>query len=170
MKHKFIAFMDSLILYDYILFGSIFLLFFILILLALLLRAKPRISLFLVISSFLFLFIAPFVGYIQMHNYIFKKELSVVKQKKLQFTKAVIVWGQLKNSSQRDFQSCKITAIFHKASKNKYKNYIYSFKLIQQMSIIKKDITQGSKIDFKIIVDPFTYTKAYNIKLKADCR
>ncbi len=170
MKHKFIAFMDSLILYDYILFGFIFLLFFLFIVVALLLRAKPRFSLFLVIFSFLFLFIAPFVGYIQMHKYLFKNEITLVKQKKLQFTQAAIIWGKLKNISQRDFQSCKITAIFYKVSKNKYKNYIYSFKQIQKMSIIKEDIAQGSEIDFKIIVEPFTYAKAYNVKLKADCK
>ena len=162
--------MDSLISYDYILFGSIFLLFLLFIILALILRSKPRFSLFLIVFSFLLLFIAPFVGYVEMRKYLFRNEVTLIKQKKLQFTKAAVVWGKLKNISQRDFQSCKITAIVHKASKNKYKNYVYSFKSIQKMSIIKEGIAQGSEIEFKIIVEPFTYTKAYNITLKADCR
>jgi len=69
MKHKFIAFMDSLILYDYILFGSIFLIFILLVILALVLRKKVGLSVFL------------FVGYVQMHNMIFKKELTLVSKK-----------------------------------------------------------------------------------------
>ena len=162
--------MDSLITYDYILFGSIFFLFLLFIIIALVLRHKPRVALFLVLFSFVFLLVAPFVGYTQMHNYLFKNELTLLKQKKLQFTKAAVVWGTLTNLSKRDFKSCTITAVLTKASKNKYKNYIYSFKPIKKMSIVKEDIAQGEQISFKIIVEPFSYTKPYNTTLKADCR
>jgi len=169
MKHKFIAFMDSLILYDYILFGSIFLIFILLVILALVLRKKVGLSVFLIIFAFIFLFVAPFVGYVQMHNMIFKKELTLVSKKKLQFTKAAVVFGKLKNTSNRDFESCLITAIATKKTKNKYKNYIFRLKPIMKMSIVKEDIVKGNEIEFKIIIDPFTYTKDFDIILEADC-
>jgi len=170
MKHKILAFMDSLIKYDYILFGSIFLIFFIFIILALVLRKKAGLSIFLVIFSFIFLMVAPIVGYAKMHTYLFKNELTLTSEKKLQYTKAIVVFGKLKNTSQRDFSVCKVTAIVNKSSKNEYKNYIYTFKPIMKMSIIEEDIVMGNEIDFKIIVEPFTYKYDYNITLEADCR
>jgi len=170
MKEKVIAFMSSLISYDYMLFGSIFLIFFVLIILALLARKKVGFSVFLVIFAFLFLIITPFIGYTQMHNYLFKNEIKLTSEKKLQFTKAVVVLGSLKNTSKVDFKSCLITAIVTKASSNKYKEYIYLFKPIQKMSIMQEDIVIGDEINFKILVEPFTYKKKYHITLKANCR
>ena len=170
MKHKLLAFSDSLIKDDYIFFGAIVFIFFLLILTALLLRKKVGLSIFLVIFSFVFLIVSPFVGYPTLHNYLYKNELTLVSQNKLQFTKAVVVLGTLKNTSKRNFQACKITAIVNKHTSNKYKNYIYTFKPIMKMSIIEEDIVIDNEIDFKIIVEPFTYSKDYNITLEADCR
>ena len=170
MRQTLLGFSDSLIKYDYILFGSIVFLFFLLIIIALLFREKIRLSISIVTFAFIFLIVSPFVGYTQMHNYLFKNELTLTSQNKLQFTKAVVVFGKLKNLSKIDFQRCKITAIINKNTSNKYKNYIYTFKPIMKMSIIEEDIAIGNEIDFKIIVEPFTYEKDYNVVLKADCR
>jgi len=170
MKYKLANFIDSLIKYDYILFGSILLIFFILVVLALVLRKKATLSIFLVVFSFMFLLVSPIVGYAKLHSYLFKNILTLTSEKKLQFTKAVVVFGTLKNISQRDFKACQITAIVTRASKNKYKNYIYGFKPVMKMSIIEEDIVIENEIDFKIIVEPFTFKKDYNITLEADCR
>lgn len=170
MKHKLAAFIDSLIKYDYILFGTILFIFFTLVVLALVLRKKAGLSIFLVIFSFIFLLVSPIVGYAKLHSYLFKNTLTLTSQKKLQFTKAAVVFGTLQNDSKRNFTACQITAIATKASKNKFKNYIYQFKPFMKMSIIEEDIAKSEKIDFKIIIDPFTYKKDYNITLKADCR
>ena len=170
MKHKLLAFSNSLIKDDYILFGAIVFIFFLLILSALLFRKKEGLSIFLVLFSFFFLVLSPFISYPILHNYLYENELTLVSQKKLQFTKAVVVLGKLKNISKRDFQSCQITANVNKHTSNKYKNYIYTFKPIMKMSIIEEDIVIDNEIDFKIIVEPFTYSKDYNITLGADCR
>ena len=127
-------------------------------------------AIFIVIFAFVFLLVAPFIGYSQMHKYLFKNELTLTSQKKLQYTKAVVVFGKLKNVSKLDFDACLITAVVNKSTSNKYKNYIYKFKPIMKMSIIEEDIVIGNEIDFKIIVEPFTYSKDYNISLEADCR
>lgn len=170
MKSKFNELFSDLITYDYILFGAIFLIFILLVIFSLLLRQKKALSLFLAIFSFLFLLITPFFGYSMMHNEIFKKQITLQSHQKLEFTKAVVIYGKLKNISNRDFQTCLVTATLHKANSNKLKNFIYQFKPLQKMSIMEEDIIIEDEIDFKIIVSPFTYTNEYSVKLEASCR
>ena len=170
MKEKITAFIDSLILYDYILFGGSFFLFLLFLILALILRRKTNIASFFALLAFLVLFILPTYGYIELHNYLFKHSTKIISQKRLQFCDAIVVRGSLTNESQRDFKECKITANVHKASKNKYKNMVYQFKTIKKMSILKEDIRKGETTTFKILVEPFTYKKDYNISIGAKCR
>lgn len=170
MKAKINAFLDSLITYDYVLFGSTFALFILLIILGLVLRKKIGLAVFLITLAFLILILAPSVGYIQMHKYLFKNSVELTKQKKLEFTEAIVVKGTLFNESKRNFTSCKITANVHKVSKNKYKNYLWQFKTIKKMSIIEEDIPKGETRHFKIIVEPFRYSRDYNITLGGKCK
>ncbi|MGB3960695.1 MAG: DUF2393 family protein, partial [Sulfurimonas sp.] len=104
-----------------------------------------------------------------MHAFLFKNSLILQSQQKLSFTEAVVVKGTLRNDSKFDFSSCEITASAYKVSSNKYKNYIYPFKPFQNMSILEEQIPMGTKRDFKIIIEPFTYLGDYNISLGADC-
>ncbi|MEA2091021.1 MAG: DUF2393 domain-containing protein [Campylobacterota bacterium] len=170
MKSKITAFLDGLITYDYILFGSIFGLFILLIILGILLRRKIVLAIFLILLSFMILFIGPIIGYIKMHEFLFKNSVELISQKKLSFTKAVVVKGKITNESKYSFKECKITARAHKVSKKKLKNYLYSFKSFKKMSILEHDIVVGETREFKIIVEPFTYSKDYNISLGAKCK
>lgn len=170
MKSKITAFLNDLIIYDYVLFGSAFVLFLLLVILALVLRKKIALAVFLIILAFSILILAPTLGYVQMHKYLFKNTTTLTKQKKLEFTDAIVVKGTLLNESKRNFKTCKITANVHKLSKNKYKNYLLQFKTIKKMSIIEEDILKGQVRDFKIIVEPFTYSRDYNITLGAKCK
>jgi hypothetical protein len=106
----------------------------------------------------------------ELHNYLFKNRLEMISQKKLNFTQAVVVKGRITNESKKNFKSCKITASAYSITSNKYKNYIKKFKPFQNMSINEYDIKKGETREFKIIVEPFTYTRDYNISLGADCR
>lgn len=170
MKSKIQAFLDSLIMYDYILFGASFLLFILLIILGIVLRKKLALAVFLMLLGFSILVLAPTLGRIQMHNFLFSNTLSLISQKKLEFTEAIVVKGRLENTSRFNFESCKITANVHKVSKNTLKNYMLQFKTIKKMSIVKEDIVKGEGIDFKIIVAPFRYSRDYNITLGAKCK
>ena len=170
MKAKLTAFIDGLILYDYTLFGAVFGLFILFIILSIVLRRKVVFAIFLVLLAFTLLIAGPTVGYIKMHEYLFKNTTTLVSQKKLEFVNAVVVKGSLKNESNRNFSSCKITAKIHKVSKNSFKNYIYQFKTLKKGSIIRESISKGEAIDFKIIVEPFKYSKDYNISLGAKCK
>ncbi len=170
MKNKITSFLDGLITYDFILFGGILLVFILLVVFSILFRKKKRLSLFLAIFSFIFLLVSPFIGYTMMHDILFKNQTILTSQKKLQFTKAVVVHGKLTNLSTRNFESCLITATIHRSSSNKLKDFIYKFKPLKKMSIIEEDIVVANEIDFKIIVSPFTYSNNFNTSLEASCR
>lgn len=170
MKEKLTAFIQGLITYDYILFSSVFVLFVLFIILTVLLRRKLFFSMLFLILSFSILLVGPTLGYVKMHQYLFKNSVELVSQKKLSFVKAIVVKGILKNESKFDFKSCKITASVVKISSNKLKNYIYGFKPIKNMSITNEDILKGEAREFKMIIEPFTYTKDYNITMQARCK
>ena len=170
MKEKLTAFMNGLITYDYILFGSVFALFLLLMILAIVLRKRLGLSIFMLLLSFIILFMGPNIGYKEMHKYLFKNSVTLTSQKQLTFTSAIVIKGSLKNESNFDFERCKITASVHKVSKNALKNYIYGFKTLKKMSILEDNIAKGDARAFKLIVEPFNYKRDYNISLKASCK
>lgn len=170
MQGKIAVFIDGLISYDYVLFGSTFVLFLLFIILAIILRARVGLAMFLVTLSFGILILAPTFGYIKMHEYLFKNSTQITSEKKLHFTKAVVVKGTLSNESKFDFESCKITASAFKVSGNAIKDYIFKFAPFKKMSTVEYDIKRAQTRDFKIIVEPFTYSSDYNISIGADCR
>lgn len=170
MIEKIEAFFDGLIVYDYILFGTIFSIFILLMALGVILRRKIVLALLLILFSFIVLGVGSVVGYKQMHKFLYKNSTSITSQKKLTFSEAVVVHGILKNSSKFDFESCTITASAHKVSSNPLKSYLFKFKPFNKMSILESDIPKGQEREFKLIMEPFTYSKEYNISIGADCR
>jgi len=170
MKEQIRAFIEGLIIYDYILFGAVLVLFVLFIILAILLRHRLAMAIFFVLLAFSIFMLGPTVGYIALHQFLFKNHIELISQKRLHFTKAVVVKGKITNESKLDFKVCEITANAYRVTANKYKNYIYKFKPFQKMSIFQKDIKRGESRYFKIIVEPFTYKKDYNISLKASCK
>lgn len=163
-------FIKELIIYDYILFGSLLLLFIVFIVLGIFLRNKILLAILLILFAFITLFAGSFFGYIAMHQYLFKNETVLISQQKLNFTDAVVVYAKLKNISERDFKSCKITATAYKVSSNELKSYLFKFKPIAKMSILENDIKIGEEREMKLIIEPFTYKNDYNISLGADCK
>ena len=161
---------DNLIIQDYILFGSVFVLFLLFMILAIVFRKRKKISFFLVTSALLIFFLGPTLGYMQMHKFLFKNEVKLISEKKLEFTKAIVIKGSLKNLSDRDFSACKITATAYIKTSNEYKNYILRLKPIQKSSIVEEDIKKDQSKEFKMFVEPFVYNKEYDIGLEASCK
>lgn len=170
MEAKITTFIESLIIYDYILFGSAFVFFILFIIIGIILRRKTILAIFFILLAFSILLLAPTFGYIELHQYLFKNTTTLTSQKRLEFTQAVVVKGSVTNESKFNFESCKLTARAYKVSKNDLKNYILKFKTIKEMSILEYDIKIGETRDFKIIVEPFTYSKDYNISIGARCK
>ena len=170
MNPKATAFIDGLIIYDYVLFGSSFVLFILFIVLSIVLRRKVALAVIFMLLGFSILLLGPTLGYVKMHEFLFKNSVLLESQQKLTFTEAVVVRGKIANESKFDFSSCKITASAYRVTKNEYKNYLLKFKPFQKSSIITPEIPKGSSYDFKLFVEPFRYTKEYNISLGADCK
>lgn len=170
MNSKITLFIDSLIKYDYLLFGATFVLFILFIVLGILLRKKLLIAVIFIVLAFSILLIAPTLGYVKLHETLFQNSTKLLSQNQLQFMQAVVVKGSVTNESNRDFKECKITASAYAVSSNKLKNYLKKLKPFKKMSIIEMDIAKSETREFKIIVEPFRYNKDYNISLGADCR
>lgn len=163
-------FINELIIYDYILFGTIFLLFILFVALGILFRSRGAVAILLIVFAFAQLIVGSTYGYVKMHEYLFKNETAIASQKKLNFTQAIVLYGDIKNRSDRDFSSCQITAAVYKNTGNKIKDYILRLKPLNKMSIIEKGIAKDEKREFKMIIEPFTYGGDYNITLGAKCR
>ena len=170
LKARISEFIHDLVVYDYILFGASFVLFILFIVLGLLLRKKGFISMLFILFSFSSLVLGPTLGYIEMHNYLFKNSTTLLSQKQLSYSAAIVLRGNVTNESKKNFQKCKVVATVHKQSKNALKNYIYSFKSLKRMSIVEENIAKGETREFKMIIEPFRYSKDYNITLKASCK
>jgi len=170
LKANFQAFIDSLHLYDYILFGISGALFLVLLFLAILLRNKIGLSLFLVILSFITLVAGPFVGYNYIHDSIYKTEISELSIKKLEFSEAVVIKGKITNLGKESFKQCKISSSAYRGADNFLEELVFPLKPFMKRSIIKEEnIDINNSIDFKLLLEPFTYSKEYNISLKVNC-
>jgi len=170
MKEKIVTFIHGLILQDYILFGTVFILFVLFLISSLVLRKKLGLSLFFVLLSITILFLGPSLGYIKMHQYLFKNSVEFISEKKLTFVEALVIKGTLKNESNIDFKSCKITASANKMTSNVIKNYIYTLKPLMNMSIVEEGIKKGELREFKIIMEPFKFQSDYNISIIGRCK
>lgn len=170
MSNKFNNFIHTLIPYDYALFGGVFLLFLLFVILGIALRKRAYLAIPLILIAFATLILGPTLGYVEMHNYLFSNSTTIVNQKKLTFTKAIVINGLVKNTSDINFKSCKITAKIYKSTKNEIVDFILGFKPIYKMSIIEDNIPVKSQRSVKMIIEPFTYTKNYALSLEADCK
>lgn len=172
MKEKVLLFINNLLIYDYILFGSIILLFILLLLLAVLLRRHLISAVLIVIFALFFLMLAPIFGYKEVHNYIFKNHLENVTIKQLEFTPALVVKGEIVNDSKQIFSECKIKAKVFKVSHNKLFDMLYPINPFKKTTyrVADLNLSKDQKQEFKFFIEPFTYTKDYNTSLTGDCK
>jgi len=171
MKAKIIDFINHLLIYDYLLFGGIFILFILLLVLAIALKNKMGLAIFMVLLAFGVLTIGPVVGYIKLHQYLFKNKISLYEVKALEFTEALLIKGEITNSSKRPFQECTIYVGVHKVSHNQYLDRLYPSLPFKKGSLkLVEHIKPGESAPFKLFVEPFRYTKDYNITIKGECR
>lgn len=171
MKTKITEFIHNLLIYDYLLFGGIFILFILLLTIAIIFRRKLGLAIFLVFLAFGVLSAGPVVGYIMLHKYLFKNHIVIREVKALEFTEALLIKGDINNTSKRPFKECILHAGVYKVTHNKYVDPIYPFLPFKKSSItINETIKPGKTESFKLFVEPFRYTKDYNVTVKAECR
>ena len=170
MKEKLLTFLHTLTPYDFLYFGAVFLLFILLILITLLLRRKMTLALFILLLAILDISIGPTFGFSYFHNYLFKNSITITKAKKLHFVNAVVVEGKLKNDSKFNFKSCRLTATIYKETHNKYKDLLFRLKPLKHSTITINDIPKGADVEFKFLIEPFTYKKDINVSVEGICK
>ena len=170
MKEKILEFIHGLTNYDYILFATLFFVFLLLLFLTLLLRKRAFFASVFLLLSLATLFVGPFVGYIQLHDYLYKNSSNITEIKALEFSPALVVIGNITNESQRDFSTCKINVNIFKVAHNQILDAVFPYNPFQTMQVTETDIAEGETRDLKIIVEPFSYKQDYNVSLGVDCR
>ena len=170
LKVVFQNFAETLHMYDYVLFGISGALFLVLLFLAILLRNKIGLSLLLVLLSFITLIAGPIIGYNLIHSTLYKTKVTELTIKKLEFTQALIIKGTLTNLGKQTFKKCKISSSAYRGAHNIVEEWVFPLKPFMKRSIIREEtIDINSSINFKILLEPFTYSKEYNVSLKVNC-
>ena len=170
MKEKILLFLHSLSIYDYVYFGSVFILFLLFIILTLLLRKKITLAMLIFLIALLDIILGPTIGYSYFHSTLYKNEITLTKTKKLSFVEGVVIEGKLTNTSRFDFKECTIKASILKDTHNKYKNLILKLKPIKTDVIKIQDIKKGKSAEFKFLIEPFKYKKDFNVSVSGVCK
>lgn len=171
MKARIQDFIQHLIIYDYFLFGGVIILFILLLIIAIILRHKLGLAIFFVLIAFGVLTAGPVGGYIALHHYLFKNKIILQEVKALEFTEALLIKGDINNTSKRPFNECTLHVGVHKVTHNQYLDRLYPYIPFKKSSmLIEESISPGESAPFKLFVEPFRYSKDYNITIKADCR
>ena len=170
LKAIFQSFIETLHLYDYVFFSASAALFLLLLTLAIILRNRVGFSLFLVFLAFIILIAGPIVGYSYVHSSVYKTKISELSIKRLEFSQAVVIKGTLTNFGQQSFRKCTISSHAFKGADNFLEELVFPLKPFIKRSIIKEEnIDINKSIDFKLMLEPFTYSNEYNISVKVDC-
>lgn len=170
LKANLQAFISTLHTYDYIIFGAVGALFLLMLLLAIVIRQKIVASLFLIIFALILIVTGPIVGYKYVHAIIYKTEISDLLVKKLEFTEALVIKGTLQNLGKQGYSKCRISASAYKGASNFLEELVYPLKPFDKVSILKEeDLNITQSFDFKLVMEPFTYSNEYNISIEANC-
>ncbi len=170
MKEQLLLYLHDLTKFDYIYFVAVFVIFILLILLVLLLRKKATLALSLLLIALLEISLAPTIGHSYFHTFLYKNSIELTKVKRLQFVKALVIEGKLTNESKFDFKSCRIEAKVLKETHNSFKNLVFRLKPITTQSIVVNDIPKGADVDFKFLIEPFNYSKDFNVSVSGTCK
>lgn len=171
MKQQINNFLADLVMYDYIFFASVALLFILLLVLAVILRRRLTLAVLLIFVAFIELVLGSTLGYKSMHAYLYKAELTVTEVKALEFTEALVIKGKVANASKLPFTKCDITAGAYKVSGNSLLDTLYPLNPFAKASIVvERPLAIGESAEYKIIIEPFTYSREYNITTGVHCR
>jgi hypothetical protein len=158
-------------MYDYVAFGWLVLFVLMLIIFGLLFsRKKPKLAIFMILTSFLLIFIAPIALKIILDKTVRHVEVLDQNHTFLNFSKALVVTGTLHNMGKTDLHRCYIKTKVLKDKENKYLQFLYNLKPLRQRSIMKEaNLTQDSKESFKIVFEKFKYNKGYSVATSVEC-
>ena len=171
LKQRLTDYTDSLTMYDYTAFGWLLFLLVVLILLAILSsKKKPKLATLLIFFTFILMFTAPIGIKIFLDKSVRKVEIQEQNNTHLNFSKALVVTGELHNFGKIDMTKCYIKTKILKKADNKYLNILYTLKPIRQRTtILDENLTKNSSKELKVVFKNFNYKKEYRVTLDAEC-
>ncbi len=171
MKAHIVNFIHTLGLYDYFLFGGIIFVFALLLIMAVLLHHHIKTAVTLIFLSFLTITIAPYAGYRILHATLYKHIITLTTVQDLEFSDILLIRGDIKNTSKKTFKECTVTIGISKINKIKQLNKIYLYLPFRSENItLKEPLKPQESQDFKLLIEPFRYSKKFNVTATGVCR
>jgi len=171
LKQRIIDYFHHLSLYDYLGFAWFFVFFvFVVTLVIVLYKKVPKLSITLLLVSFLTLIFSPLLVKLYFDKTVRKVEILNQKITKLNFAKMLIIKGQIKNSGKIDYKKCRIFTKVIKKDENRYKNILNYLKPLEKKSILlDKELKKEDFEKFKIVLEKFALNKPYEVKVTGEC-
>ncbi|HEB9336847.1 TPA: DUF2393 family protein [Campylobacter coli] len=161
-----------LYLVDYMLILFVFFLFTCVLLLCIFLRHKPVAALLIIALNIIICFLVYTYGYKLIDSQARSRKTTIIEQKFIQSSGALIIDFNITNTSKNDFKQCKIIAKIFKDKLpqdsliNTYKNKFIPFRQkSREIFNLKQNTTQFQRIAF----DNFNYDNNYTIRLNSEC-
>ncbi|EKP0524913.1 DUF2393 family protein [Campylobacter coli] len=161
-----------LYLVDYMLILFVFFLFTCVLLLCIFLRHKPVAALLIIALNIIICFLIYTYGYKFIDSEVRSRKTTIVEQKFIQSSEALIIDFNITNTSKNDFKQCKVIARIFKDKLpednliNEYKNQLIPFRQkSREIFNLKKNTTQFQRIAF----ENFNYDNNYTIRLNSEC-
>ncbi len=172
MKTQLLHFIDTLALYDYLLLGGILFFFFLFLILAVLFHHKLTLAITFILTAFLLLLGAPLGGYLLLHKYVYQHTITLITVQDLEFTEALLLRGDINNTSKQSFKECTIYFGVSKTSSIKILNdKIYPYLPFQRQTLtLTQPIKPNEKETFKLLIEPFNYPKKFSVTAWGVCR
>ncbi|MDO9207721.1 MAG: DUF2393 family protein [Sulfuricurvum sp.] len=170
MKTQMLHFIDTLSLYDYLLFGGILFFFFFFLILAVLLHRKLALAITLIVTAFILLVSAP-LSYMALHTAIYKHAVTLTTVQDLAFTEALLIKGDINNTSKETFKECTLTFGISKVSSIGALNKVYPYlPFRRQTLVLSNSIKPHQGESFKLLIEPFKYSKKFSVTAWGQCR
>ncbi|WP_456403128.1 DUF2393 family protein [Hydrogenimonas sp.] len=159
---------QSLTKYDYMAIGWILFLAFLLLILAAVVKRRT-LSYTLLLFGLLLLFLGPPVVKGVMDRYLRAAEVRLTQTKVLQYSRSLVVEGEIRNGGKLDFTHCDLALVIYRPSSNLLKEAAAYLKPLA-VRIVPLEIPIDAKESkpFRIIVDHFS-THDFNLTVQPRC-
>lgn len=170
LKESLTDYLHYLTIYDYVAFGWLYALLFVLIIFAIVIRKRTKTAISLILLSVALMMIAPIAIKLFLDHTIRKTSIVDQNHTALTYAKSLVITGQVHNEGKISLQKCYIHANVLRYSDNKYKNWLNYLKPIRKQTIVlDKNLTQNESREFKMVLEAFEYDKEYNVTLRSEC-
>jgi len=171
LKSSILNYISHFSMYDYVGYAWLILVFFVSIILAIFLARKSAfLSVFILLISLTLLFAGPFILKYYLDQFLRPTITNTTSIKKLTYTNALIVTGEVENISKMNFSTCSVDISVLKSSRGTIKNILNQLKPIRKMTIsIDKPVLIGEREEFRVVFDRYTYNKDINVSVNSKC-